>query len=181
MLKDIEDAQRELEDVAFHARKEPIPTPKPAPAPVSDYPRKKTEEGERLRLDMDLEEPASSVYDDIEDLGKELGEVPLTAPKEAEEEGPYEEYVYEEPEEGSAVKKVLRIVDVVVACIIIVFVAIYAAMQIGGVKEAGFSAYLSKCLGIWIKSIIVTQAVLIIGGIIYFLLYEPKETKIKTR
>ena len=52
-------------------------------------------------------------------------------------------------------------------------------MQIGGIKEAGFAAYLSKCLGIWVRSIIITQAVLIIGGIIYFVLYEPNETKLK--
>lgn len=180
MLKEIEDAQRELEEVAYRVGKEPVPTPKPTHTLTSDYPHKKTEERERLPLDMDIEEPAPSVYSEIEDLGKELGETPLAARKgrEAEEE-PYEEFIYEEPKDGSAVKKVLRIVDIVVACIIIVFVAVYAFVQIGGIKEAGFAAYLSKCLGIWVRSIIITQAVLIIGGIIYFVLYEPNETKLK--
>lgn len=179
-LKEIEEAQRELEETPYHIEKKPIPPPKPTFAPTSTPAHKKTEEMGRLRLDMDMdiEESASSVYNEIEDLGKELGEAPLTTPRETEEE-PYEEFMYEEPKEGSAAKKVLRIVDIVMTCIVIVFVAIYAAVQIGGVKEAAFSAYLSKCLGIWIRSIIITQAVLIIGGIIYFLLYEPKETKIR--
>ncbi|HCN19851.1 MAG TPA: hypothetical protein DIS73_06145, partial [Planctomycetia bacterium] len=77
------------------------------------------------------------------------------------------------------VKKVLRIIDIVITCLIIVSIAIYAFVQIGGIKEAGFAAYLSKCLGIWVRSIIITQAVLIIGGIIYFVLYEPNETKLR--
>ncbi|MEE9488780.1 MAG: hypothetical protein V3W00_08725, partial [Candidatus Brocadiales bacterium] len=60
---------------------------------------------------------------------------------------------------------------------IIIFVSIYSVVQIGRVEEARFSAYLSQCLGIWIRSIIATQAVLVIGGIIYFILWEPPATR----
>src|SRR3989304_5871239 len=60
MLKEIEDAQRELEEVAYRVGKEPIQTPKPTHTPTSDYPHKTTEERERLPLDMDIEEPGSS-------------------------------------------------------------------------------------------------------------------------
>jgi hypothetical protein len=131
---------------------------------------------ETLRHDMAVEGPKSSVYDEIEDLGKELGEVSLAPPPNATEEGVYDEYAFEEEEEGSTVKKVLRILDLSIICTIIVFVSIYSVVQIGRVEEARFSAYLSQCLGIWIRSIIATQAVLVIGGIIYFILWEPPAT-----
>ncbi|MFQ5862100.1 MAG: zinc finger Ran-binding domain-containing protein [Candidatus Brocadiales bacterium] len=165
---EIEEARRELEETIRRKEKEAVPTPTPTPA------RKEAEEMEELRLDV--EEPKQSIYDEIEDLGKELGEVPLTTPKETEERA-YEEILYEEEKEGSTAKKVLRIIDITLVCIIIVIVAIFAVVQIGGIGETGLRAYLSRCLGIWIRSIIITQAVLIIGGIIYFLLREPKVTK----
>lgn len=170
-FKEIEEAQRELEETVHH--KETIPTPPLTPPPTPT--QKEAEEMEELRLDTEMEEPKQSIYNEIEDLGKELGEVPLATPKETEERA-YEELLYE-GEEGSSVKKVLRIIDITVVCIIIVIVAIFAVMQIGGIREIGFSAYLSKCLSIWVRSIIITQAVLIIGGIIYLLLREPKTTK----
>lgn len=166
-LKEIEEAQKELEGVAPRKEKEVPPAQPPPP--------KEAKKPEELRLDMGVEEPKPSVYEEIEDLGRELGEVPLAAPEEPEEKA-YEELFYEE-EKGSTVKKVLRIIDISIMCIIIVVVAIFAAIQIGGIREATFSGYLSKCLGIWIRSIIITQAVLIIGGIIYFLLREPKTTR----
>lgn len=179
-LKEIEEAQRELEETTHHIEKEPIPAPTPVEKEPISTPtpfHKEAEKMEELRLDTETKGSEQSVYEEMEDLGKELGEVPPTAPKEPEEK-PYEEFMYEE-EEGSTTKKVLRVIDISVMCVIIVFVAIYAIIQIGGVEEARFSAYLSRCLGIWIRSIIITQAVLIIGGIIYFLLWEPKRTKVR--
>lgn len=177
-LREIEKAQQELEDSTRSTEKEPIPTPSPTPIPRPTPTRVPAtrETGHEERLGLDVEEPEQSVYEDIEHLGKELGEVPVAPAHEAEAET-YEDSYYEEEEEGSAAKKVLRILDISIVCIIIVSVAIYAIIQIGGVEEKAFSAYLSRCLGIWIRSIIVTQAVLIIGGIFYFLLWEPKTTK----
>lgn len=167
-LREIEEAQKELEGTTPRREKEAPPSPTPA--------RKEVKETEELRLDMGVEEPKQSVYEEIEDLGRELGETPLVAPEEMEEKA-YEELLYEEEERGSTAKKVLRIIDISIMCVIIVVVAIFAVIQIGGIREATFSAYLSKCLSIWIRSIIITQAVLIIGGIIYFLLREPKTTR----
>ncbi len=183
-LKDIEEAQMELEGSTHRVEEEPVPppaptpvsAPRPTPAPASFHTHGETDEMETLRHDIEVEGPKSSVYDEIEDLGKELGEVSL-APPNAAEEGVYDEYAFEEEEEGSTVKKVLRILDLSIICTIIVFVSIYSVVQIGRVEEARFSAYLSQCLGIWIRSIIATQAVLVIGGIIYFILWEPPATR----
>ncbi|MHC4197416.1 MAG: hypothetical protein ACYSRP_05855, partial [Planctomycetota bacterium] len=183
-LKEIEEAQMELEGSPHHVREEPVtppvPTPvsapRPTPAPASFHTHGETDEMETLHHEMGIEGPKSSVYDEIEDLGKELGEVPL-APPHVTEEGVYDEYAFEEEGEGSTVKKVLRIIDLSIICTIIVFVSIYSVVQIGRVEEARFSAYLSQCLGIWIRSIIATQAVLVIGGIIYFILWEPPTTR----
>lgn len=175
-LEDIEKAQRELEEPVHYATKEiePVPTPAPTPTPAPAAAHRKTEEEEGLHLD--IEEPGQSVYEDFEDLGKELGEVSPTPPQETEAPA-YEDSYYEEEEGGSTGKRVLRIIDITLMCIVIISVAIYSIVQIGGVDEARFSTYLSRCLSIWIRSIIVTQAVVIIGGIIYFLLWEPKRTK----
>ncbi len=185
-LKEIEEAQRELEDSVHRVTEEPIPppmsthvsTPRPTPAPAPFHHHSEVDEMEELRPEVEVEGPKSSVYDEIEDLGKELGEVPLTPPHETEERA-YDEYAYEEEGEGSTVKKVLRVLDISVICCIIVFVSIYAVIQIGNVEEARFSAYLSKCLAIWIRTIIVTQATLVIGGIIYFILWEPQGTSVR--
>ncbi len=177
-LREIEEAQQELEDSTRPTEKEPIstPTPTPIPRPTPTRVPAPKETGYEEGLGLDVKEPEQSVYEDLEHLGKELGEVPVAPAHEAEAET-YEDLYYEEEEEGSAAKKVLRVINISIMCIIIVSVAIYAIIQIGGVEERAFSAYLSRCLGIWIRSIIVTQAVLIIGGIFYFLLWEPKRTK----
>lgn len=104
--------------------------------------------------------------------------------EEAPREGGFEE-VYPLPEEeffggeerGPIVKKVFRIVVVSVMSILIVAISIYAFAQIGGIKETAFLNYLRQCLGIWIRCIILTQAVVIIGIILLWLLQELKPAK----
>lgn len=83
----------------------------------------------------------------------------------------------EERERGPIVRKVFRIIVVSVMSILIVAISIYAFVQIGGIKEAVFLNYLRQCIGIWIRCIILTQAVVIIGIILLWLLQESKLAK----
>lgn len=104
--------------------------------------------------------------------------------EEAPREGGFEE-VYPPPEEeffggeerGPIVKKVFRIVVVSVMSILIVAISIYAFVQIGGIKEPHFLNYLRQCIGIWIRCIILTQAIVIIGIILVLLLRETKSAR----
>ena len=106
--------------------------------------------------------------------------------EEAPREGGFEEvyppqgeefFMGEERERGPVVKKVFRIVVVSIMSILIVAISIYAFAQIGGIKETAFLNYLRQCLGIWIRCIILTQAVVIIGIILLWLLQESKPAK----
>ncbi len=90
---------------------------------------------------------------------------------------PPEEEFFVEEEAGPSVKKVLRIVVVSVMSVLVLAISIYAFLQIGGIKATAFGDYLSQCIGIWIKCIILTQAVVIIGLIIIFLLRETRFTR----
>lgn len=106
--------------------------------------------------------------------------------EEAPREGGFEEvyppqeeefFMGEEREGGPIVKKVFRIVVVSVMSILIVAISIYAFAQIGSIKETAFLNYLRQCLGIWIRCIILTQAVVIIGIILVLLLRETKSAR----
>ncbi|MFN3467667.1 MAG: hypothetical protein ACK4WF_08210, partial [Candidatus Brocadiales bacterium] len=66
------------------------------------------------------------------------------------------------------------IVVVSIMSVLIVIISLYAFFQIGGIKEPVFLNYLRQCIGIWLKCIILTQAVVIIGLILIFLLRESK-------
>ena len=90
---------------------------------------------------------------------------------------PSEEEFFGGEERGPIVKKVFRIVVVSVMSILIVAISIYAFVQIGGIKETSFLNYLRQCIGIWIRCIILTQAVVIIGIILLWLLQESKLAK----
>jgi hypothetical protein len=95
------------------------------------------------------------------------------------------EEVYAPPEEeffieeggGPTAKKVLSIVVVSIMSLLIVIISLYAFFQIGNIKTTHFLAYISQCVGIWVRCIILTQAVVIIGIILIWLLKEPKPAK----
>lgn len=119
-------------------------------------------------------ETEASAFKEIEETRRELGEVPPSTPREMEE---AYETLFEEERRGVTVKKVLRMVIVGIVCILVALIALYSVIDISSVREAKLSAYVGRCVGIWIRSIIMTQAVVIIGGIFFFLLREPRETK----
>lgn len=90
---------------------------------------------------------------------------------------PEEEFYMEEERGGPSAKKVLRIVVVSIMSVLIVVISLYAFLQIGGIKEPVFLNYLRQCIGIWIRCIILTQAVVIIGIILVLLLRETRSAK----
>lgn len=90
---------------------------------------------------------------------------------------PPEEEFFMEEERGPSVKKILRIIVVSIMSILIVITSLYAFIQIGGIRETAFLDYVRQCIGIWIRCIIITQAVVIIGLIFIFLLRESRSAK----
>lgn len=89
---------------------------------------------------------------------------------------PEEEFLMEEVR-GPSAKKVLRIVVVSIMSILIVVISLYAFLQIGGIRETAFLGYVRQCIGIWVRCIILTQAVVIIGVILIWLLRESRPAK----
>lgn len=106
-------------------------------------------------------------------------EFPTSAHEEMEK--TYETLLFEEKEAGKGTaRKVLRIMIVSIMSIALALIALFSVIQISGIKDTSFPDYISQCIGIWIRSIIITQAVVIIGGIFLFLLRESKEAKART-
>lgn len=61
--------------------------------------------------------------------------------------------------------------------ILISLIAIYAFMRVStAIDNVQGSDLLWKCFAIWIKSIILTQTVLVVGGLFLFMLRKPKGT-----
>jgi hypothetical protein len=90
---------------------------------------------------------------------------------------PEEEFFVEEERAGPSIKKVFRIVVASLMSILILIISFYAFIKIGGIRETAFLEYVRQCIGIWIRCIILTQAVVIIGLILVFLLRESKSPK----
>lgn len=90
----------------------------------------------------------------------------------------YETLLFEEKEAGKGTaRKVLRIMIVTFMCTALALIALFSILSINDIKDTSPSVYISRCIVIWIRSIIITQAVVIIGGILLFLLRESKEAK----
>jgi len=59
--------------------------------------------------------------------------------------------------------------------ILVSLISIYAFMRVSVViEQARGTEVLWGCFAIWIKSIILTQAILVVGGLCLFMLRKPK-------
>ncbi len=74
-------------------------------------------------------------------------------------------------------KQKLKAFIIVIMAIFISMIAIYAFMRVSyTIEHANSSELLGRCFAIWIKSIILTQATLVVGGLFLFMLRKPKGT-----
>ncbi len=72
-------------------------------------------------------------------------------------------------------KQKLKAFIIIVMAVIISLIAIYAFMRVSSaIDQVRGSDLLWRCFAIWIKSIILTQAVLVVGGLFLFMLRKPK-------
>ena len=61
--------------------------------------------------------------------------------------------------------------------VLISLIAIYGFRRVShAIEQVHGSELLWKCFAIWIKSIILTQTVLVLGGLFLFMLRKPKGT-----
>ena len=72
-------------------------------------------------------------------------------------------------------KQKLKAFIIIGMAILISLIAIYAFMRVSStIEQVRGSDLLWRCFAIWIKSIILTQAVLVLGGLFLFMLRKPK-------
>jgi len=72
-------------------------------------------------------------------------------------------------------KQKLKAFIIIGMAILISLIAIHAFMRVSSViEQVRGSDLLWRCFAIWIKSIILTQAVLVVGGLFLFMLRKPK-------
>jgi hypothetical protein len=72
-------------------------------------------------------------------------------------------------------KQKLKTFIIITMSVLISIISVYAFIRISNATEhlRGHDL-LWKCFAIWIKSIILTQGVLVVGGLFLFLLRKPK-------
>ncbi|MCF6154511.1 MAG: hypothetical protein E3K36_04500 [Candidatus Brocadia sp.] len=74
-------------------------------------------------------------------------------------------------------KQKLKTVIILAMAVFISLIAIYAFKRVSTtIEQARGAELLWKCFAIWIKSIILTQTVLVLGGLFLFMLRKPKGT-----
>ena len=72
-------------------------------------------------------------------------------------------------------KQKLKAFIILIMAILISLISIYAFMRVSVViEQARGTEVLWGCFAIWIKSIILTQAILVVGGLCLFMLRKPK-------
>lgn len=72
-------------------------------------------------------------------------------------------------------KQKLKAFIIFVMAVLISMIAIYAFMRVStATEQVKGSDLLWRCFAIWIKSIILTQAILVVGGLFLFMLRKPK-------
>ena len=72
-------------------------------------------------------------------------------------------------------KQKLKAFIIIVMAVIISLIAIYTFMSVSvAIEQVRGTDLLWKCFAIWIKSIILTQAILVVGGLFLFMLRKPK-------
>ncbi|MDN3512768.1 MAG: hypothetical protein NG747_00025 [Candidatus Brocadia sp.] len=74
-------------------------------------------------------------------------------------------------------KQKLKPFIITVMAVLVSLIALYALRRVSqAIEHVHGSELLWKCFAIWIKSIILTQTVLILGGLFLFMLRKPKGT-----
>jgi len=74
-------------------------------------------------------------------------------------------------------KQKLKAFIITAMAVLISLIAIYAFRRVSNaIEQVHGSELLWKCFAIWIKSIILTQTVLVLGGLFLFMLRKPKGT-----
>jgi hypothetical protein len=69
----------------------------------------------------------------------------------------------------------LRAVVIIAMAALISIIAMYTFVRISGaLDQLRGSDLLLRCFSLWIKSIILTQSVLVVGGLFLFVLRKPK-------
>ena len=74
-------------------------------------------------------------------------------------------------------KQKLKVIIVIIMAIIISMIAVYTFKRVSlAIEHVHGSELIWKCFAFWIKSIVLTQAVLVVGGLFLFMLRKPKGT-----
>lgn len=74
-------------------------------------------------------------------------------------------------------KQKLKMFIIIAMAVLISFIAIYAFKRVStAIEQVRGAELLWKCFAIWIKSIILTQTVLVLGALFLFMLRKPKGT-----
>jgi len=74
-------------------------------------------------------------------------------------------------------KQKLKVIIVIIMAIIISMIAVYTFTRVSlSIEHVHGSELIWKCFAFWIKSIVLTQAVLVVGGLFLFMLRKPKGT-----
>ncbi|MFN3532459.1 MAG: hypothetical protein ACK41Q_08105 [Candidatus Brocadia sp.] len=74
-------------------------------------------------------------------------------------------------------KQKLKTIIIIAMAVLISLIAIYAFKRVSiAIEQVRGAELLWKCFAIWIKSIILTQTVLVVGGLFLFMLRKPKGT-----
>jgi F0F1-type ATP synthase assembly protein I len=72
-------------------------------------------------------------------------------------------------------KQKFRTIVISVMAVIITLIAIYSFVRVSGaIDHVHGKDLMWKCFAIWIRSIILTQAVIVIGGLLLFMRRKPK-------
>jgi len=72
-------------------------------------------------------------------------------------------------------KHKLKVVIITIMAVIISLIAIYSFLRVSqAIEHIRGSELLWRCFAIWIKSIILTQGVLVVGGLFLFLLRKQR-------
>lgn len=74
-------------------------------------------------------------------------------------------------------KQKLKTIIIIAMAVLVSLIAIYAFKRVSvAIEQVRGAELLWKCFAIWIKSIILTQTVLVLGGLFLFMLRKPKGT-----
>ena len=73
-------------------------------------------------------------------------------------------------------KQALKVFIVITMAGLFALIAINAFSEILDIRESEFTMYVGKCMGAWIKSIVLSQAVFFGGGLFLYVLRNKKNT-----